>query len=102
MIRDFPMARDSVSRPVGARHLCPQDCRVPKCVPSGLPDLPILGPKDLDDLRFGLERGVDYVDLSFVRTAADAVMIARGDLSLETPFARVPIVQKRLIAGVFA
>jgi pyruvate kinase len=105
-------------------------------VPSGLPRLPILGDQDLDDLRFGLERGVDYVGLSFVRTAddvrtarahmtafgaevpliakietrsaldhfdeileaADGIMIARGDLSIETPFARVPIVQKRLIA----
>jgi len=29
---------------------------------------------------------------------ADGMMIARGDLSIETPFARVPIVQKQLIA----
>jgi pyruvate kinase len=29
---------------------------------------------------------------------ADAVMIARGDLSIETPFARVPVVQKDLIS----
>jgi pyruvate kinase len=105
-------------------------------VPSGLPDLPILGENDLRDLRVGLEQGVDYLGLSFVRSAADVrtarghierlggrvpviakietqaaldhfdeildaadgIMIARGDLSIETPFARVPIVQKRLIA----
>jgi pyruvate kinase len=105
-------------------------------VPSGLPELPILGEKDLADLRFGLEEGVDYVGLSFVRTvedvraargriqalggrapviakietqaalehfdaildAADGIMIARGDLSIETPFARIPLVQKQLIA----
>jgi pyruvate kinase len=30
--------------------------------------------------------------------AADGIMIARGNLSIETPFARVPIVQKHLIA----
>jgi pyruvate kinase len=105
-------------------------------VPSGLPDLPILGDKDLSDLRVGLELGIDYLGLSFVRSAddvraarahierlgghvpviakietqaaldhfdeilnaADGIMIARGDLSIETPFARVPIVQKQLIA----
>jgi pyruvate kinase len=105
-------------------------------VPSGLPGLPILGGKDLRDLRVGLEEGIDYLGLSFVRSAedvraarahiarlgghvrviakietqaaldhfdeildaADGIMIARGDLSIETPFARVPIVQKRLIA----
>ena len=97
-------------------------------VPSGLPDLPILGDKDLSDLRVGLEQGIDYLGLSFVRSAedvraarahierlgghvpviakietqaaldhfdeilnaADGIMIARGDLSIETPFARVP------------
>ena len=105
-------------------------------VPSGLHRLPILGEKDLADLRFGVHHGVDYVALSFVRSAddirtarghiealgarvpiiakietaaalqrfeaileaADGIMIARGDLSIETPFARVPVVQKRLIA----
>jgi pyruvate kinase len=105
-------------------------------VPSGLFGLPILGEKDVADLRFGLACGVDYVGLSFVRTAgdvltarreiaaagkdtpiiakietqaalanidailaeADGIMIARGDLSIETPYARVPVVQKTLIA----
>jgi pyruvate kinase len=33
-----------------------------------------------------------------IADAADGMMIARGDLSLETPFARVPVVQKQLIA----
>jgi pyruvate kinase len=105
-------------------------------VPSGLSGLPILSGKDLQDLRFGLEHGVDYIGLSFVRSvedvhtarahmealgghvpviakietqaaldrfdaiadAADGIMIARGDLALQTPFARVPVVQKQLIA----
>ncbi|UCG00007.1 MAG: pyruvate kinase [Spirochaetaceae bacterium] len=37
--------------------------------------------KDLDDLRFGLERGVDFVAVSFVQTAGDleAVREAVGD-----------------------
>jgi pyruvate kinase len=32
---------------------------------------PSCTPKDLDDLMFGLEEGVDYVALSFVRSASD-------------------------------
>ncbi len=105
-------------------------------VPSGLFGLPILRPKDLEDLAFGIEHGVDYIGLSFVRTAedvrtakaevarrhgevpliakietqaalehfdailelADGIMVARGDLGIETSFARVPTIQKELIA----
>ena len=40
-------------------------------LPSGTISAPILDEKDLADLRFGLENGVDYVALSFVRNAAD-------------------------------
>jgi pyruvate kinase len=36
-------------------------------VPSGLSKLPILSDRDLEDLRFGVARRVDYVGLSFVR-----------------------------------
>ncbi|EFO82067.1 pyruvate kinase [Oscillochloris trichoides DG-6] len=96
---------------------------------------PAATPKDLEDLRFGLEQGVDYVALSFVRAAsdilqvkaiiqaagkttpviakierpealdvlpeilavADAIMVARGDLGVEMPPERVPLVQKQII-----
>lgn len=96
--------------------------------------------KDEEDLAFGLKHNVDFVALSFVRSAedvkklrskikrllpadtepphiivkiekhealqqfddildaADGVMIARGDLGLETPAALVPVRQKELIA----
>lgn len=92
-------------------------------------------PKDLDDLRFGLSKGIDLVAVSFVRTAEDlnpifqtmqefgrfvpviakiekseallnidsiitkvhGIMVARGDLGVETPYDRVPIHQKQLI-----
>ncbi len=50
-------------------------------------NLPCLTRKDHDDLRFGLEQGIDFVGLSFVRTAAD-VECARGavaDLGYDTP-----------------
>lgn len=96
---------------------------------------PALTTKDRKDLAFGLQLGVDYVALSFVRSAndildlkklirqkgkvtpviakiekieaireldaiieaADAVMIARGDLGVELPSHEVPLLQKRII-----
>ena len=47
--------------------------------------------KDREDLRFGVEHGVDFVAVSFVRSAADV-----GDVreSLATLGARVPLVAK--------
>ncbi|MET0619004.1 MAG: pyruvate kinase, partial [Thermoanaerobaculia bacterium] len=91
--------------------------------------------KDRDDLAFGIDQGVDYVALSFVRSAsdvliarrfldergaaipliakiekhealasieailaaADGLMVARGDLGVETPLEHVPLLQKMLI-----
>ena len=101
-----------------------------------LPDVMLTAPslteKDLSDLEFALEAGVEYVALSFVRgpediinikkrvgdqalviakiekvealraieeilPETDAVMVARGDLGVELPFARVPLAQKRIV-----
>lgn len=90
--------------------------------------------KDIQDLKFGLKAGTDFVGLSFVQTASDVlklrrligqhkevkivskieraialknidkiiiasdiIMIARGDLGIETPIEELPIVQKNLI-----
>lgn len=98
-------------------------------------DLPSLTDKDLRDLRLGLELEVDWVALSFVRSArdveelrrvlrewgsdlpvvakiekreavedleavveaADALMVARGDLGVEMPLEEIPLLQKRII-----
>ncbi len=46
-------------------------------LPSGGRALPALTEKDAADLRFGLEAGVDWVALSFVRAAADRGPVAR-------------------------
>jgi pyruvate kinase len=93
--------------------------------------IPAMTPKDIEDLRFGLEHEVDYVAMSFVRNAddirlikryapttpivaklekpqavdrvdeiaqlAEGVMIARGDLGVEMPLERVPLIQKTAI-----
>jgi pyruvate kinase len=92
--------------------------------------------EDLAFLRWGLDNGVDYAALSFVRSAddvkkarqaagarsseirfvakierpeamddidnildvSDAIMVARGDLGVELPPERIPLLQRRLIA----
>jgi pyruvate kinase len=91
--------------------------------------------KDIKDLAFGLENNMDWIALSFVRSAedvielkeriqaagkeikviakiekpealehineiievSDAIMVARGDLGVETAMEEVPMVQKRII-----
>ncbi|WP_448871445.1 pyruvate kinase [Desulfobulbus propionicus] len=98
--------------------------------------LPSVTDKDWQDLDWGLDHSIDYVALSFVRSAedvwriknyikatgkrnlkvvakiekpeavqnireivevADAIMIARGDMGVELPAARVPRIQERII-----
>lgn len=96
--------------------------------------LPIspLTEKDLIDLKFGLELGVDWVALSFVQRPGDireareligdkawimaklekpqalehleeivqlcdGVMVARGDLGVEVPPQRVPVLQRQIV-----
>ena len=97
--------------------------------------IPALTEKDRKDLEFGLKHDVDAIALSFVRTAADVlmvkhiiathhrdipiiaklekpqaidhleeileaadgVMVARGDLGVEVPPEKVPVIQKHVI-----
>ncbi len=96
--------------------------------------MPSLTSKDKKDLKFGIEQKVDFITLSFVRSAADihalrklignqidvsivakietktaidnlqeivdaadVIMVARGDLAIETPLEQAPILQKRII-----
>ena len=44
-----------------------------------------------------IEKAAALDDLPRILAACDAVMVARGDLGVELPFERVPLVQKRLI-----
>lgn len=98
-------------------------------------NLPAITPKDRKDIQFGLDHDVDFIALSFVRSAddvrelrefmgakaknvkiiakiedqegvdnihsivaeADGVMVARGDLGIETNIADLPNVQRRIV-----
>ncbi len=105
-------------------------------LPTSSISAPSLTDKDKRDLEYGIELGVDFVALSFVRSAldihqlkallpddvdhpikviskiekpqavtelediisvSDGIMIARGDLGVELPPQKVPIIQKRAI-----
>ena len=62
-------------------------------LPSRSIRAPILTNKDYEDLAFGLTQGVDYVALSFVRSASDievarAYMRARGGSGISSPRSR--------------
>ena len=95
----------------------------------------VITEKDLNDLKFGIENGIDYVAMSYVGSksdvvelknhikklggkipviakierqaalddleniidAADAIMVARGDLGNEIPLEKIPFVQKEII-----
>ncbi|MCC6150463.1 MAG: pyruvate kinase [Planctomycetes bacterium] len=104
-------------------------------LPGSKISAPSLTEKDALDLAFACSIGVDFVALSFVRSAADVadlklrlaklgspakaiakiekpaalddleriievsdgVMVARGDLGIELPVEKVPLIQKRII-----
>jgi len=107
-------------------------------LPDASLDIPALTAKDLEDVKFAMERQADWIALSFVRKAhevmelksiiqanssfgrtipviakiekpdavrnidaiieaSDAIMVARGDLGIETSPETVPTVQKMLI-----
>jgi pyruvate kinase len=105
-------------------------------LPGAQISIPSTTEKDIADLKFGIERGIDLVAQSFVRKAedcrrtseliqgfggdarliakiekpeamddlehilrvTDGIMVARGDLAVETSTERVPVLQKKMIA----
>jgi pyruvate kinase len=113
-------------------------------LPSTYLPIPSLTPKDRIDLEFAMAQNVDYIALSFVRTAkdcqevkdlikslntrkmgrsllvakiekieainnleeiikeTDGVMVARGDLGVETSVEKVPVYQKEIIQSAVA
>ena len=105
-------------------------------VPNVVIKLPSITEKDIEDINFGCEMGVDFIAASFIRKASDVldvkkvlkenhgehikviakienqegvdnidsiievtdgVMVARGDMGVEIPIQKVPIIQKMII-----
>jgi pyruvate kinase len=105
-------------------------------VPGVSIQLPAITEKDISDIVFGIDNGIDFVAASFIRKPADVleirkvleensghhvhiiskienqegvdnmreilevsdgIMVARGDLGVEIPTERIPLVQKELI-----
>ncbi len=60
-------------------------------LPGAFLSLPSLSGKDKDDIRFGVKQGVDYIALSFVRTAGD---IMRTRSFIRSLGADIPIIAK--------
>ncbi len=109
-------------------------------LPNTKISLPSLTEKDFEDAKFIIEQQLDWVALSFVRSAkdmdalkkmisdagvhtrviakiekpeaiesidgiieaADGIMVARGDLGVELPFAEVPMMQKMIVEKTVA
>ena len=59
--------------------------------------LPKRGPRPLIVAK--IETGAAVENIDGIVGAADAVMVARGDLGIQTPLRRVPLVQKSVIAA---
>ncbi|MGH8763612.1 MAG: pyruvate kinase [Nitrosospira sp.] len=68
--------------------------RVRACLPAGPGMAPLLMAK--------IEKRRALADLDAIVEASDGVMVARGDLGVETDLAGIPIVQKRIIAAANA
>lgn len=105
-------------------------------VPNVKINLPSITEKDIEDIKFGCEMGVDFIAASFIRKSSDilevrkvleenngkhikiiakienqegvdnidsilevtdAIMVARGDMGVEIPIEKVPIIQKSII-----
>jgi pyruvate kinase len=64
--------------------------RVRACLPAASGAAPLLMAK--------IEKRRALADLDAIVEASDGVMVARGDLGVETDLAEIPIVQKRIIA----
>ncbi|MGB4594282.1 MAG: pyruvate kinase, partial [Anaerolineaceae bacterium] len=63
-------------------------------LPGSNLDIPILTEKDLKDLAFGLEQGVDLIAVSFVKVASDIEMVRQRIIELAGNRNHPPIIAK--------
>jgi pyruvate kinase len=68
--------------------------RVRECLPGEMGTQPLLMAK--------IEKRLALADLDAIVKASDGLMVARGDLGIETDLAEIPVVQKRIIAAANA
>jgi pyruvate kinase len=64
-------------------------------LPDASLDIPALTPKDLEDVRFALANQVDWIALSFVRTAHE-VLELKSIIQNDSAFGRVPPVVSKI------
>ncbi|MCF7860227.1 pyruvate kinase [Patescibacteria group bacterium] len=57
----------------------------------------LLGKKSKIKIISKIERGIALKNIDKIITASDAIMVARGDLGIETPIEDLPIIQKNLV-----
>ena len=63
-------------------------------LPDAHLDISALTEKDIQDLEFGLQLGVDAIALSFVRSAQDVTTLRQKIISLKPEFEHLPIISK--------
>lgn len=64
-------------------------------LPGSKLDIPCLTPKDLEDLQFGLDIGVDLIAISFVKQASD-ILTVRDTMRRMTKMLRLPPIVAKL------
>src|SRR5690606_19644015 len=64
-------------------------------LPGSKLDIPCLTPKDLEDLQFGLDIGVDLVAISFVKQASD-ILTVRDTMRSMTKMRHLPPIVAKL------
>ncbi len=63
-------------------------------LPGANLDIPVLTPKDIEDLEFGLSMGVDYIAISFVKNDSDIIKVREKIQKIAPDKVNTPIIAK--------